>query len=192
MKRTQRIFCLCALLLATTPVLADTLETLSRRIAAIESVSGGFEQSKAIDVLSRPLVSSGRFRYQRGEGLTWHTEEPIVSRLEITPDGAITLEAEQGERAPEEVLPEQMAQLFLALFAGDFERLRDYFAVEVGSPADPWRLTLSPATETMADFVTRVTIVGTDTVDEVKVVESNGDTTTIDFEVHELSRSQDE
>src|SRR5690606_17790708 len=54
---------------------------------------GEFAQERHISVLAAPLLSSGPFRHQRGDGILWRTTAPMASETRITPEaGVITLD----------------------------------------------------------------------------------------------------
>jgi outer membrane lipoprotein-sorting protein len=60
---------------------ADSLEQLKATPGRPSSVSAEFSQEKHMKILSRPLVSTGKFYYQSPGSLRWEYQSPIRSIL---------------------------------------------------------------------------------------------------------------
>lgn len=166
-------------------------EALLAHLAEVEALEGTFRQTRHIAVLAMPLHSAGTFRYQREQGIVWRTEEPISSEIRITHDQEIVAVDEHGgSRA----LPasDVVAGIFLSLFAGELDRLREYFAVEVmaadaidgesvelatlpGSAHLRWALRLTPSMPALASQIEYILVAGADHVDSVAIQDANGD-----------------
>ena len=60
--------------------------------------------------------------------------------------------------------------------AGDLERLRRYFEVELRGHMDAWQLRLTPRTPELAEYLSAVVMRGREgTVTSVETLEANGD-----------------
>lgn len=166
-------------------------ETLLAHLAEIEELQGTFRQTRHIAVLAIPLHSTGTFHYQREQGIVWRTEDPIRSEIRITPNqGVVAIDELGGSRA----LPasDVVAGIFLSLFAGELDQLREYFAVEA-VPADTlprdsaepamgresghpsWALRLTPKLPALAGQIEYVLVAGAEHVDSVAIQDANGD-----------------
>ncbi len=168
-------------LLSVQTAWSGTADELARKLGSVTRVSGDFVQEKTIEGLPAPLVSRGRFHYRRDTGLSWRTLEPVESSLTISPSGRVTMD--NGRDAG---LPAQVGTLFLAIFSGDYEQLRQWFRIEVTGGHDGWHMVLSPEADALADYLDRVTIAGGETVEQVRLEETNGDITQIQFATHTL------
>lgn len=163
----------------------DAPRALLAHLADVDALTGTFQQVRHIAVLAIPLHSSGQFRYQPERGIVWRTEEPIVNEIHITHDDGIVTVDDRGTARP---LPasDVVAHIFLGLFSGELDRLRDYFSVDsnAGPPAQashentghrPWELHLTPRLPALASQIDHIVVAGSAYVDTVIIQESNGD-----------------
>ncbi len=67
----------CALLLGW----ADTWEDVQRESAKVTSVSARFSQEKHMQILTKPLISQGRFYFQAPDSVRWEYTSPVRSVL---------------------------------------------------------------------------------------------------------------
>lgn len=93
---------------------------------SFQAVKGTFSQRKNIKPLKRPFKSEGRFIYLPNKGLLWHTQKPVDSIKLFANDGVYKVD-EAGKLQKEAQLDNDF---FLALFAGDEEKLTKFFITE--------------------------------------------------------------
>jgi outer membrane lipoprotein-sorting protein len=60
---------------------ADNWEDIQRESAKIKSVSAHFSQEKHMQILTKPLVSKGRFYFQAPDSVRWEYTSPVKSVL---------------------------------------------------------------------------------------------------------------
>ncbi|MFA5631144.1 MAG: outer membrane lipoprotein carrier protein LolA [Porticoccaceae bacterium] len=148
--------------------------SLIAHLADTEYLEGNFEQVRHVAVLAVPLRSSGTFRYQRVEGITWRTTAPLAGEVRVTPRDGVVAVDEAGNIRP---IPatETVAGIFLGIFSGDTERLAAYFALAPEPRSDGWSLRLTPLLPGMASQIDSILVEGGDHVDHVDIREANGD-----------------
>ena len=159
---------------------------LSTEVAAMLSkephLTGAFTQTKTVRGFKRPLVSKGTFSLRRAEGLTWVTEVPFQSRLEVRP-GAITTSQRDREvlRLDARERPELkgVTELLFSVIGGDVAQLNERFTVDGRVSATGWSLVLSPRAADLRGFLTRLELEGAQYVHAVRIVEASGDETRI-------------
>lgn len=176
------VLCLAALAL---PVLAneDLLATLGERSRQVQSLQGQFEQQKTIAVLPAPLVSTGRFTFEQGQFVVWELVQPVQQTLRLSPAGmTLDIDGKAAEK-PGERLPgkgaETITRIFMAVISGQWENLRDYFAIEARGEAGKWHLVLRPRSSNLAAYIRQIDIRGTEFTEQVFIAETNGDSTDI-------------
>lgn len=81
--KTKRRASLIGTLLACAFMLgwADSWEDIQRESAKITSVSARFSQEKHMQILTKPLVSRGRFYFQTPDSVRWEYTSPVRSVL---------------------------------------------------------------------------------------------------------------
>lgn len=153
--------------------------------AAGHVLRGTFVQHKHLAELKQALVSSGRYVVARDRGLLWQVEKPVHSTLVITPK-ALT-ESNQGQQTAHISAEQQpalgaVASILLAVFQGNTDQLSRYFDIQrpdTGSSSTA--LTLTPKTDAVKNFITRLKISGGDTVRRIRIDQPGGDYSVIDL-----------
>lgn len=79
---------LLVLLMALPAAGADDFDRLRRDAARISSLSADFVQKKSMKILSKPLVSTGKFFYAAPDSIRWEYVKPI--RSIVISDGGIS------------------------------------------------------------------------------------------------------
>lgn len=168
----------------------ELLQQLASRLATTEMLTGTFEQSRHISALEIPLQSSGEFSYRREQGVVWHTLEPASSELRITPEqGALAVDA--GGELRQLPASELVAEIFLGMFTGNFERLQQYFLLSSSGDETGWSLSLRPRSARVADQLDEIVIEGGEYVRRVHIREANGDSSELTLTVLESSERDD-
>lgn len=148
---------------------------------------GHFVQHKHLAELEQPLVSSGHYVLARDRGLLWQVEKPVESTLVITPD-ALT-ERSQGRltahiSAAQRPALGAVASVLLAVFQGDTAQLSQYFNIERRGAEDA-TLTLTPKTDAVKNFISRLTLSGDlrndNTGRRIRIEQPGGDFSVIDL-----------
>ena len=170
---------------AIAPVKADgSLSDIGRLLKKNSMICANFTQSKSLRALTRPLVSRGRLVFVAGKGVLWQVREPFPTRVLVKKDALIKW---NDDGKPQRLGFGQtpvfgaLSQVFLAVFAGDTNRLRETFEIESNVTQSNWRLTLTPRDAGFAEIIARVRASGGQFVDELRIEEGGGDRTLIRF-----------
>lgn len=162
---------------------APALEQLTARLEQAGVIHADFAQTKTLQALKRPLRTSGRVVFARGQGVLWLIDRPYQASYalgaeavtEIGPDGARRVRA-----AREVPALAQVGRVFEAIFQGDVRGLKEHFEVKVSGDADKWRVDLTPK-PALERFLKSITARGGRFLDVIEVEETRGDRTRIEF-----------
>lgn len=164
---------------------AWTLERLLDAFAQTREARASFVERKHVQVLDRPLVSSGELRFAAPDRLEKRTLRPRVERLAVQGD---QLSLERGERRLELDLrsyPEVAAfvESIRGTLAGDRSSLERFYVLRLEGGEASWALTLTPRAPQMAALVERVRIAGHRAqISVVDIQHANGDSTLMSVE----------
>ncbi len=157
-----------------------TLERLLAGFAAQRESRASFVEKKTVQVLDRPLVSSGELRFEAPDRTLTRTLRPRPEVLRLDGD---TLTLERGERRLQLSLRSQpelaaFVESIRATLAGDRATLERFYTVRLEGSERSWALTLAPRETGMASLVARIRIAGQDAqVTVIEIVQTNGDST---------------
>ena len=166
---------------ATPQSLARDIGAKFRQLRGAQGLRGAFTQKKQLAGIARPLVSGGQFLFVRGKGILWHTQTPFDSefvlterRMTVSEGGSVALSMQTAEHPGLRLV----SDLFLALFALDFDSLGRHFDL-FGTLGTPWRIGLAPRDASLRVVATRIELKGSDAVSEVVLEDAHGDRTQI-------------
>lgn len=163
--------------LAWTQSQQELLAQVGEQLTHADIVAGDFEQAQHVAVLSRPLVSRGRFVFVRDRGIFWQVQQPLQSTLVLAADGGVASdEVVAGERALGFV-----ARLLNSVLAGDLASLNNNFEVRGEVTDQGWTLQLTPRSGPLARVIRAIDLKGTATVDRVELVDAGGDRSELRF-----------
>lgn len=159
-------------------------EKVGGEFAGTPVVRARFSQTKRIQALRRPLISSGTFLYAKDHGVFWDFENPSPTRYIIT-ENAIMEESGDGPpritTASDQPRIREFGALFLSVFTGQFDLLDDKFNVKVEWEEDDWMLGLTPKSPLLRRVISHIVINGDTRVERVRILETNGDLTDLRF-----------
>ena len=144
-----------------------------------------FKEEKRIQLLKRPLRSTGELVFLPDKGLYRKLTQPfqqelIVNRdfiLQRDDDGKITRMATDKQPAARAFI-----ENFLALFSGSWPALTERFEVNFAATSKGWQLGLRPKHPIMAKIISAIVIEGQgEQLDRLWVIEANGDLTVDDY-----------
>jgi hypothetical protein len=149
-----------------------------------------FSQTRRIAALKHPLLSKGRLVLSKQDGIVWQVEQPhsvtyALRRngiLEVTAGGVEIFKEENDSPAMRRILT-----LVRTLSTGDPDTVTSMFNVESQSGGARWQLTLVPRSGPLAQRMRAIQANGTTYLDSVSIIESNGDSTLIEFRNHRES-----
>lgn len=161
------------------------LREVSTRLAADTELARRFVQEKQLKILKRPIRTEGAMLYRAGEGVCWHTEQPVLSTLVLGQEQLRQLD-EAGADAMVITAEQQPAlfgftQLFFSLLAGQVEGAAHQFELRVAGDSGQWQLGLLPRSALLQRFIARMQLDGGERLDTVAVTDPGGDRTAIRF-----------
>ena len=192
--RTALLLCLLA-----APVLARAadapaanasdadIQAIKKTLAPYAVLKGGFEQSKKIRVIKKPLKSEGEFTLIKGKGVLWRTLKPMTSTLRISRDDIA--EIKDGKAAILISMKDQPAlgiigKVLFAVFSADVDELKrhfDFIRATRPDEAGHWVLVLRPKDAMVRKQIERIDIEGVRFVEGLTLSEVNGDASVIRF-----------
>jgi len=173
-----------AALLAAASGSSELAVTIRSRLGRPEVVRGEFEQKKYIQALAKPLVSRGDFLVARERGVLWRTRIPFAQTVRLTRAGIVLEQGgETSVRLSAEREPAVRAAtgVLFALWAGDFDRLREHFELSGQVEREGWSVVLRPIGAMPAQLFQSVRMEGGSHIRAVDLLERNGDRTEIRF-----------
>ncbi|THU02584.1 outer membrane lipoprotein carrier protein LolA [Lampropedia puyangensis] len=197
-----RIFCVFSLLWGAfiaapiakaSPVAAHSATTIDSQLQKIAKqltadtpkiLRGQFTQKKTITGFKKPLLSSGSFVVARDKGVIWNTQAPFASQLLIKPNQLINIAGDDKQTLDASKEPGLRAfnQLLIALLAGQVDVLQNQFEIlQATQTGSQWMIHLRPKESGMARFIQEITMRGEQYVEQVVLVEGEGDSSEITF-----------
>ncbi len=166
------------------PSQVAVFERVNARLRQQQGVTAEFIQTKYLSVLTRPLLSSGRFIFSEQRGVLWNQKSPFIQTLVISKGGiAEYLEDGTLQSAPTagQGAVTGFSTMFLSLFSGDVTELKEQFELFFVGTDESWQIGAKPRSEDVARFVDRIAVNGGSTPERVVVWERNGDRSEIEF-----------
>ena len=181
MKRLILAFTLLLLMPAAYAALIDDVKT---RVTLQNSQRGEFRQEKRIASLSKPLISSGTFVYQKERGLLWRIAKPYESDATIT--GTQLIQRVKGKTivkvdAATQPAYSAVSRIFMALVGSDWHALEQDFSISGRVDGKSWQLDLIPKGGLFASFAKQLTLTGNSHLQKLEIFEKNGDATIYEF-----------
>jgi outer membrane lipoprotein-sorting protein len=176
------------LFLAAAPLLAraDSFEQLRKDSARIKTISADFVQKKSMKILSKPLVSEGKFYFTAPDFIRWEYVKPLrsvvisakgVTKRFIASGGKMVEEKTGGAQAMKIVLDEVAGWM-----SGKFDTNPAFKAsLQEGAVTV---ITLIPVEKSMAGMIEKIEIIVSRkdaSMKSVRIVESASAETRIDF-----------
>lgn len=166
---------------------ADTWEDLQRESAKIKSVSAQFSQQKHMQILTKPLVSKGRFYFQTPGSMRWEYTSPITSVL-IMHQGSIKRYTKGSKGLVEDASGSlESMQIVLQEIGrwtrGEFSQ-NEHFSATLKGGKEP-RIILAPKEKGVAAMILRIVITllpdRQGVIKSVKITENKGNYTLFEF-----------
>jgi outer membrane lipoprotein-sorting protein len=174
------------LILPAVSVQADDFARLRKDSVRISTISADFVQKKFMKILSKPLVSEGKFYFAAPDSIRWEYSKPLKSVVISDKGSTKRYIASGGKMVEDETGGAQVMKLVLGDVAGwmngRFDSNPSFTAVLKEGPNT--LITLTPVDKRMAGIVEKIeiTISRKDaSVKSVRIVESATTETRIDF-----------
>ncbi len=160
------------------------LESLQKQLAQHTIVRGDFTQLRHIEMFAEPLSSQGSFTLSKQMGLLWHQTTPFPVNLVLTEDKLRQTFAGQEPQvitAKDNPMAFYFSHVFLAVFHGDTNALKEQFEIEFDTSAEQWTIELTPKQAPLNAVFKNITLVGNEDIDGLTLQEVRGDKTEILF-----------
>lgn len=172
---------------------AESWEGIQKESDKVKSLQARFTQSKHMKILSKPLVSKGRFYFQAPNAVRWEYVAPVKSVLLMTESGIrrYTL----GSRGMVEDAGAQIQSMQVVLKEiGNWSKGRftdgDFFAARLKGGKDP-QIILTPREKALAAIISRIVITPAPDkpgiLQSIKIFENEGDYTLFEFSEIQLN-----
>jgi len=173
---------------------ADDFEQLRKDAANIKTVQAGFVQKKLMKILSKPLVSEGRFFYAAPDSFRWEYLKPVKSivlsgkgdaKRYIMSQGKMVEDKSGGVQAMRIVLGEVVNWM-----SGKFDR-NPAFQASV-TEGKSTLITLVPVERNMTGMIEKIEISVVKksmAIKSVRIIESENAATIIDFNNVEINKA---
>lgn len=164
------------------------LAFLQAEAKTVKTVQARFRQTKELKLFERTLVLEGRIALEQPMRMIWHVEKPVRYTM-LMADGRLKQWDEDTDQVQtikidDEPAAKEVFRQFHAWLVGDFVAIRKAYDATVVS-REPITLVFVPKPKTViAEVVRQVQLtMGTDYryVSRLRINETNGDVTTIQF-----------
>jgi len=159
------------------------LETLMRRLAAVQRAEATFTERKTLAALAEPVVTHGHLVWRRPAYLAKITDPPDAETLVVDGDTLTVSGGADGEHAAPRRLDlsgepglRALVDAVRGTLAGDLVVLSAAYAVTMAGGLADWTLTLTPRAPEVARYLTRAVLGGTGAaLRSVAFAQPNGD-----------------
>ncbi len=159
MKKTG-LFLLLLLMVMPVAVRADDFERLRKESARITTMSADFVQKKSMKILSKPLVSEGKFFYAAPSSIRWEYQKPLRSVIISGPgttrhyiaSGGKMIEDKTGGAQAMKIVFDEVA----GWMSGKFNSNSAFTATLKEGPVT--QITLKPSGKNMAGMIEKIEI----------------------------------
>jgi len=177
---------LLLLLLLPASVWADSFTELRKHSARIQTISADFVQKKSMKILSKPMVSEGKFYYAAPSSIRWEYSRPLKSVVisgsgktkRYMASGGKMIEDKSGGAQGMKIVLDEVA----GWMSGRFDS-NPSFAATLKEGANT-QITLTPVGKGMTGMIEKIEITVSrkdGAVKSVRIVESATAETLIDF-----------
>ena len=171
---------LAAAAVAAVPAPAWSIVELMQVLAAVESATATFVETRHSALLKAPLVLQGTLAYRRPDRVEKHVLSPYDERI-VVEGGRLTVE--NRARSSRKNIAVSGAPALAALVesvratrAGDLPALQRHYALEIEGSRERWTLTLKPLDAQVGDYVVSIAIAGSGArIGQVAIEETSGD-----------------
>ena len=140
-------------------------------------VHGNFTQSRQMQGLDKPLLSSGTFELSASGGLIWQQTKPFASTLTVTRE---TLTQQIMDNPPTVITKAQQpivfsfTQVFMSVLQGNTQAVEQYFNLGFSGDSQAWQLVLTPKGSPLDKAIESITLKGAKTIEFIEVKDAQG------------------
>ena len=162
---------------------AFDVNDLQQQLAQSTLVRGYFQQVRTMQMFSQPLLTSGSFLLDHEQGLLWQQTKPFPITLTLTKNKlrqSINSETQVMTDA-ENPMSFYFTRVFLSLFKGDTDTIKESFSLDLSGDKEAWTLVLIPTTSPIDSVFKSIKVEGGIYINRVVLSEVRGDVTEMIF-----------
>lgn len=162
---------------------AFDVNDLQQQLAQSTLVRGDFQQVRTMQMFNQPLLTSGSFLLDHEQGLLWQQTKPFPITLTLTQNKlrqSINGEAQVMTDA-ENPMSFYFTRVFLSLFKGDTDAIKENFTLVLSGEKEAWTLVLIPTTSPIDSVFKSIKVEGGIYLNRVVLSEVRGDVTEMIF-----------
>ena len=173
---------------------ANDFEQLRKQSANIKTIQAHFVQKKSLKILSKPLISEGRFYYAAPDSFRWEYFKPLRNIVIANKNNTKRYIASGGKMVEDKTGGAQVMKIVLNEVAGWMSGKFDQnpsFAATINEGANT-KITLTPTEKSMTGMIEKIEIIlskKSATVQSVKIIESANNFTQINFDNVEINKA---
>lgn len=160
------------------------LRAVQDRLAAVIHVRSEFTQTKRMKALARPLESRGTVLVADDLGVVWQVEHPVTSSVVISSAGMVHVDEAGRKRTMKpsrKPILFRVMTAFVAVLRGDTASIAREFELYFATTDTGWEIGLTPKQRLVKRAIRDITLRGSETIDQIRIREPNGDSTVIDL-----------
>ncbi len=181
---TACVFSLSLVLTATSAQAAAPIAQIQSMLVRPNVMCGHFQQTKQLVGIKKPLISNGRFCVVANKGVLWRTLQPFPNTLRLTRDEIVQMQDDRTVMrldAKQEPVVRMINNVLFSLLAGDLSQLDKLFELNGSVQNDHWNVALKARAPELAKAIGDIRLEGSNHVEQVTMIEPNGDRTHIVF-----------
>lgn len=156
-------------------------EDLARALPDACYHSGKFRQSKTVDGVDAPLISSGSYVFNCNKGLIWHIQMPIIETTVYTVRGKPTRVSEQGQVSQlDSRLQRALGEILNNIIGGNRRYIDKHFVIATTTSG----YSLTPKNRRIRKSLNTVLLDNRNDRERLTLVQSDTETTVIDIYEH--------
>jgi len=172
---------------------AATVDAIVRGMAGEKGVEARFSEKIEMALLSMPLENRGRLYFIPPRRMARFTSEPAETALIVDGEALRFREGEEEVDLSSSPMARHFVDNLVVLWSGDVEELRRRYRVSLstsGPDGEVWALLLEPRRAPLNRFIESIRLTGAGRkIDEMSLLQKDGDRTTTRFEEVVVDRS---
>ncbi len=166
---------------------SQIFDLLRNAVSDVRTVSSEFRQERRLSMLKQPVISSGRFAFEKPDKLRWETAGPDPFGFFVNGNEAQQWKGKDSARQPFDLQGNPVLKLIvdqiIAWTSGDFKAIEKQYAITVVRD-NPVLFRLVPKSSREKKYIRQILISfepDTNYAKRVEIVEQGGDSTVIEF-----------
>lgn len=164
------------------------LQTFNSILPQQSHVSGDFEQIKTLAILPMPILSSGKFTFDKKTGLNWTVLKPIHSQMILDDTGIRQIQNEKVVWSLDSNQPaaSHISTIVASVLAADWNSLNEHFDLSINeqNKNSDWIINLLPKSQVLLTAIKRIEMTGAKQLKKMELFEASGDSTVIIFSIN--------